>query len=455
MSPALTLPPSSFRVDSGPPVLIVGGGASGVIAAIRLLGELEGGRVLLVERQGRLGRGVAYGSQDPHHLLNVRAGNMSAFPECPGDFVEWLEENGDDEGDVGRRFVPRIRFGQYLESRLERAIARSSSEFVSVMGEAVGVGVDLTVRLGSGDSVKVDHLVLALGNLAPSLPAPLVPLASDPRIVVNPWVAGALEGVDPNHVVLVVGTGLTMVDTVSSLSRNGHKGKIYARSRHGLVSQVHAPSLAVAAEVSSEKEMMRQVIDLLRNSGESWRGAVDALRPRTVELWQSLSWKQRGRFRRRLQVFWDVHRHRIPEALGEELAWIVARGGLDIASGRIVGVKSQGNRIGVRFSSNQGSEMLLVDSIVNCTGPCSDLKAARLPLVESLVEAGLAEYDPLEIGLLVDDDGETGHHSNVWALGPLCRGCRLETTAIPEIRVQAKRLSERISTRPRVHSGSR
>jgi len=154
-------------------------------------------------------------------------------------------------------------------------------------------------------------------------------------------------------------------------------------------------------------------------------------------------------FRKRLQIHWDQRRHRIPEVVGEELADLQKSGRLDIAAGQIASVDGSEDRIAVRIHSYAGGQELFVDRIINCTGASCDLKGAKLPLLESVVEAGLAEYDPLGIGLMVDDDGQTGPQTNVWALGPMCRGCRLETTAVPEIRVQAKRVAEAIVARAR------
>jgi uncharacterized NAD(P)/FAD-binding protein YdhS len=69
-------------------VVIVGGGASGVLLAIHLLHGTRGGIcVTSVERHADLGAGSAYATNNPHHLLNVRASNMSAFPDEPGHFA--------------------------------------------------------------------------------------------------------------------------------------------------------------------------------------------------------------------------------------------------------------------------------------------------------------------------------------------------------------------------------
>ena len=78
-------------------IIVVGGGASGVLLAVHLLRHRpEGLIVTLVERRPELGAGIAYATRHPDHLLNVRASNMSAFPDDPGHFSRWLAARATD-----------------------------------------------------------------------------------------------------------------------------------------------------------------------------------------------------------------------------------------------------------------------------------------------------------------------------------------------------------------------
>ena len=65
-----------MKSDRGP-VAIVGGGASGTILAAQL--ARRGIHSVLIDGSGRMGRGVAYSTTEPAHLLNVRAEGMSAL----------------------------------------------------------------------------------------------------------------------------------------------------------------------------------------------------------------------------------------------------------------------------------------------------------------------------------------------------------------------------------------
>src|SRR5437868_6088163 len=78
----------STRIRSHPMTkrhaIVIGGGASGVLFAYQLLRRGSAAfRVTLIERRSEIGRGLAYHTGNPDHLLNVRAGNMSALPEDP------------------------------------------------------------------------------------------------------------------------------------------------------------------------------------------------------------------------------------------------------------------------------------------------------------------------------------------------------------------------------------
>ena len=70
--------------------VIIGAGASGVLAALQIRRILPEAGVALIEAGARAARGLAYGTPYGAHLLNVPARNMSAFPDDPGHFVRWL-----------------------------------------------------------------------------------------------------------------------------------------------------------------------------------------------------------------------------------------------------------------------------------------------------------------------------------------------------------------------------
>ena len=120
-------------------VVIVGGGPSGTLTAIQLLRRGGPGlAVTVVEPRADLGRGVAFGTPDPWHRLNVPAVTMSGFVDDPDHFSRWAGVPKD-------RFPDRATYGRYLGTLLDEARAGSPVAF-----EHVRSRVDRDRRRGSG-----------------------------------------------------------------------------------------------------------------------------------------------------------------------------------------------------------------------------------------------------------------------------------------------------------------
>src|SRR5262249_8054077 len=86
-----------------------------------------------------------------------------------------------------------------------------------------------------------------------------------------------------------------------------------------------------------------------------------------------------------------------------------------------------------------------------CAGPATDIRATRDPLLRRVFDSGLARTDPFGLGLDANALGRVRRSDgtvagNIYALGPLLRGVRYETTAIPEIRAQAAALAKVLVT---------
>src|SRR4051812_33974016 len=75
-------------------IIIVGGGLSGSLLALRAVEDRDN-KVILVERGGAVGRGVAYGACDHAHLLNVPLFRMEVG--LSPSFADWLSANRPDE----------------------------------------------------------------------------------------------------------------------------------------------------------------------------------------------------------------------------------------------------------------------------------------------------------------------------------------------------------------------
>lgn len=454
-----------------PVIAIVGGGFSGTLLASHLLRRsarpLE---LLLIDRNGGFGRGLAYGTSDPGHLLNVSAGAMSAWPSDPSHLLRWLERNRDSLADLlpteldASSFIPRQVYGLYLGSTLQDAIAHASPEirFRTLTAEVVDLepggqpGPPYRLSLQGGEQLLADRVVLAWGNSAIPPEAPGDPLQR------HGWLPGATADLDPEATVALLGTGLTMVDTVVSLLGQGHRGPVIALSRRGHHPNAHrrvrpiAPWLDPAeapGTVLGLWRLIRRRVAQAAREGDDWRAVIDALRPVTQKLWAQLEERERRRFLRHAAVVWDVHRHRIAEPLQRQLQALLEAGQLQLWAARLERVEPQGGRLALqlRRRGQTTSETLQVDRLIRCTGIPLDYARARQPLLLQLRERGLLRSDGLGLGVRTAANGAllaaTAHGgeqplAGLFTIGSPRKGDLWETIAVPELRHQAQDLAE-------------
>jgi uncharacterized NAD(P)/FAD-binding protein YdhS len=415
-----------------------------------------GPKVTLVERRSEPGLGLAYGSAHDSHLLNVRASNMSALPDQPDHFVRWLRARGIDNADAA--FVPRVTYGAYLQELLFDAARRSQGRLEIVRGEAVDLEIGasgVTLSLADGRNLEGDMASLAMGNLPPHAPPGLDPLAlSAGHYWPNPWDRRLGEGLREEDIVLVIGTGLTMVDVVLMLEANGFGGRILAVSRRGLLPRPHAPASAFERRAERPPTRASALVSDVRRRADAvgWRNAVDELRPITQSLWRGASRAEKKRFLRHLRPWWDVHRHRLAPEVHARLAALRASGRLDVAAGKLVAFDEREDGVEVTWRRRGGDslESVRVSRIVNCTGPQGDLLATTEPLLRKLTARGTIRPDAHRIGVDVDKEARTvaadgRPNERLLALGPLTRGAFWEINAVPDIRAQVWDLARRLS----------
>jgi uncharacterized NAD(P)/FAD-binding protein YdhS len=101
-------------LDRGEVIAIVGSGFSGTMVAYHLarLAAHRRLRILLIEKSRQFARGLAYSTRCDRHLLNVPAGLMSAVPDEPAHFLDWLKAR--DPAAHAGTFASRRLYGDYL-----------------------------------------------------------------------------------------------------------------------------------------------------------------------------------------------------------------------------------------------------------------------------------------------------------------------------------------------------
>lgn len=451
-----------------PNILIVGGGFCGVAIthALTRLAWPRGVRITVADRSGRFGRGAAYSTPHPTHVLNVPAGRMGALADDEGHFLSWLRR--DDASIAGDAFVPRSRYGDYLEHLFNEARRNAADGvIVDAVGDHVtgveGNGGQLRVSLAAGKHLHVDRVVLAVGNLPPRDIDGLSPLVNDGAYVRDPWTPGALERIAEANSVLMVGTGLTMVDAALALHDARPEATVIAVSRHGLLPQAHrdSPTRPVGLRAPRALEtwngsasrlltIVREEIDGVERAGQDWRDVINGLRPITHALWRRMPAREQARFHRHIRPFWDTHRHRMSTGVSVEIEDMIESQQLSIVAGRIAACARDGSRVAVDVRRRDGqAARVAVDAIVNCTGPCSDLGRVDDPLIADLRARGMIVPDPLGIGIDTNDDGAVigrdGRASErLFTLGGTRRPALWESTAVPELRGQADDLARQL-----------
>lgn len=433
----------------GPHVLIVGGGASGVLSATQILRCDPLSRVTLVEPRDRIGLGLAYSTLDQNHLLNVRAGNMSALADDPRHFLDWLASQGQDS--APDRFVSRSLYGEYISNLLSTWRDDRPKRFRRVQGICMSIAESQTgivATLDDGTVQLADHAILATGH---SLPRP-----SDDPAIHAAW--DPIPALPPEASVLILGTGLTMVDQVLSILDTGFEGRILAISRRGLLPRAHRPSMPLrlgpqdipfGAPISALCRWLRTLALEAERKDGTWRDAMDAVRPYVRRIWRSLPPVERNRFLRHGQRWWDIHRHRMPPSSEARLHAAMTDGQLILLKGDVSQVyrTTKGVVVSYRPHRKVTIETLIVTHSIDARG--QRWAPSHSPLLAQMLRHGIVRMDPLGIGLDIANDGSVvgfdgTPSSRLSAIGPVSRAAFWEITAIPDIREQAAALAQRI-----------
>ncbi len=452
-------------------VTIIGGGFSGTLAAVNLVRLSDKPiQVQLVNYKHPLGRGVAYGTKREEHLLNVTVRNMSAVPDHSDHFLRWLQTRVDyndiAEPQLRETFAPRRVYGDYLRSLLLSYLQpvdnHHPAEIRLIEEEAVGIEVDKDggprVILKNGETLESDRVLLATGNQPPaSISSSEGKDFSHPAYCPDPWGDWEKRIPDPENDIVVLGTGLTMIDLFLTLSKRNWRGKILAVSRNGKIPQSHfrgveypdfLPEQPEQLGLHALVELLEEHCRQLQRIGENPGIVVDRLRPHTQRIWQQFSLEEKQEFFRRYAARWNVIRHRIAQPIHQRVTEAITEGRLRIVKGAIDQLSASGDKVLVTLKNQAGEKSTLEGGLViNCTGPNAGFSGTHVPLFQNLLEQGLIRPDELNMGIDIGPDfaviDEGGKKSNfLFAIGPLMKGTLWETTAVPELRGQAMRVAQ-------------
>jgi uncharacterized NAD(P)/FAD-binding protein YdhS len=463
-----------FRTPVGTgSIAVVGGGLSGAMAAAALLRHGTAIEVVVHEPQADLGRGLAYSAGEDVHRVNAEPGKLSLAHDDPDDFARWLDEavaRGiwpvGRAGTASLRFAPRRIFGDYARHRLALAegMGRSRGNVLRhVRTEVTDIAADadgVTVWTVEGPR-RHGHAVLATGLF----PSPAwrrgVPDSEAGRVLDGPWDAGALDRLPRDAEIVVLGAGLTMIDTVASLAARGHRGRIRVVSRHGLVPEARRPpsdwpDFLDGRDVSSLRQVLRLIREqaaLAERTGGDWQAVINVVRQHMERLWIGAPDAERRRFLRHLRSYWETRHHRAPPEAHAVFSRLRRRGQLSVVAAHVLRVETGPGRpvlAEIRRHGEAATDWLACDVLIGAGGLDYDWRRSDRPLPRNLLARGLVAPGPLGLGIAADAHGRVvdalgASSARLSVLGPPLRGERWETTAVPEIVRQAEALALRLA----------
>lgn len=461
------------QVDA-PQVTIVGGGFSGAMVATQLVRKAAGSgltiHLVMLDRQASVAEGAAYRTPDTRHLLNVPVSGMSAWPDRPDDFLEWAQQR--DSSVTPYSFIPRRTYGEYLRATFLDAIARAGPRVSVEVRRAEADSIERRdragwrVHCGESQPIEADVVVLATGH------RPLVdPLSgcwtgSRARYIEDPWSSLMLTAIEKDESVCLLGTGLTAIDVLQSLGGSSRSAPVMAFSRRGLVPAAHTldplpridpcgwlePLLHAEAEITTRAvaRNLRRAVREAELAGHDGRQVIDGLRPHISKIWRVLPPRERSRFLRHVRAFWEVVRHRMAPTVAQEVKAATEAGVFNVAAARILSARGamDGVTLTVRRRGRSVHESHRFDWIVNCTGPGAGGESPFPASVAGLIDAEYLETDPDHLGVRSTPEGQAVVDGRVLEdlvlIGSLRRPDNWESTAVPELRLQAVLAAEAI-----------
>jgi uncharacterized NAD(P)/FAD-binding protein YdhS len=445
-------------------LIIVGAGFSGAVTAIEYLkraGVCD--ELIIINKTGKMAKGLAYGTNSPHHLLNVPAGNMSALVDFPDSFIDYCKSRHHDV--YGNTFVERRIYGEYLENLLTTAEREAKAKTLRLVAEVVKLeyrNKTVVLTLDNEELLIADHVVLSFGNFAPQVPKTLSNLCDSRSFLNDPWAMIGDKFTERAPRVLIIGSGLTAVDTTLNINTQFPEATFTLLSRRGLTPQAHREILPTAhytGDIGSQllncEPSIKQYVRLIRKeislTPGRWRDIISSLRPITSTLWEKLNTHERRRFLRHVQPYWDIHRHRLAPKSAKSFQNLLDTNRVRVLQARITSAAQHEKTIVIysRQRNNQTISILEFDFIVNCTGPCTNLRAINGQLIKELVRSGTIASDPLMLGILTDSEYKTLNargESNSWLsyVGPMLRASYWEATAVPDLRRHAYDLATKL-----------
>jgi uncharacterized NAD(P)/FAD-binding protein YdhS len=453
---------------------IIGGGFSGTMTAVHLIqNAVDPIEIIIICEGETFNKGIAFNPYSKYHLLNVPASKMSAFENNQKHFVDWIMQQDSyankDKDIIANSFLPRQLYGQYLADIWRETIKSEQANKVKIqVVNAFATDLDIagdtvSIWLSNNEKITVNICVIASGNHIPRNPGiKNTSFFKSENYFQNPWNIKSVSVTDSRLPILIIGNGLTMVDTVLGLLENNFQNEIYSLSPDGFNILPHRHSSLEYTKLVDELpdnaslfeivKLFNKHIKLIREFGLSAEPIIDSLRPHTQEIWQRLTINEKKLFMARLRHLWGVARHRVPLHIHDKIQQLRIDNKLHIYAGKLLDIVEEERGINVEFYNKKQKRnvAITVSRVINCTGPETDLMRLKKDFLKNCLVKGIIHQDELKLGINTDTttyqtiDSKGNRHKNLFTIGINLRGMLWETTAINEIRVQACRLAKTI-----------
>ncbi|MBN2364949.1 MAG: hypothetical protein EH225_02250 [Calditrichaeota bacterium] len=448
-------------------IAIIGAGLSGTLLAMNLLKNSSSDpvHIKLIDRNKEQDLGPAY-STNEDYLLNVPVEIMGALSNDPEHFLKWARKEGVNasHGD----YLPRKLYRKYIRKMYQEAYSekhenKSMERFCGEVTDLKINGNQAIISVKRNGNITADKVVLASGNSLPKNPKTENGLfIKNKRYIQNPWKPNIFRDLEETDSIIFIGTGQTMVDLATGLSRKKHKGNMMAISRRGLLPlsqkkvEPYPPffdELQRHSRILPIFQIIRKHMEIASENGLDPRAVIDSLRPHSTAIWMNLLEIEKQRFLRHLYRHWEIIRSRIPPSSASIIRDLQVSGQLKIVAGRIIDLLPDGNGMIMRyleknltFEKSDSARM-----IINCVGPNLDYEQIDHPLIKNLMGRKLIQSNPVQLGINALPDGsvitKNGIPSKIlYTIGVPLRGILWESIAAPEIRLQAENLARKLLT---------
>lgn len=421
---------------------IVGGGASGALAAWHCWTELQKNvQILIFEPAEKLGRGNAYAHEYDDYILNVPANNMGLDPHASDDFEKWiLQYHPTVAKSRDWPFVPRHYFAAYLDHHLAQIPATHLQHIRDKATKISTLGRHYQIHTGHHHAHLCDYLIIATGYRTEPV-IPYRPQLSDLQHKIF-----TSENYHKNDFsqacgrVLIVGSGLTAIDIWRKLKKNENL-KFTFFSRRGffpLEQDLSPPQIRFPTLYGMTPLQILQVIRSIQSAHKiSWVTIANQIRPQIQKIWTCWTETEKRQFLKYLRPYWDVIRHRMPSSVFANLQQDLANKNVEIRSGKITHINVLNEKFIIEYRPRKqtSQEKFDIDHIIYATG---------LP-----VNHELCDHGQTIAGLSVCAHGMGYINKSaprLWIVGPASKGMFWENIAIPDIREQTQQIAKDIAT---------